>query len=222
MTDVPKQDLIRYLSDTNTRVLAYHNQKELLAWGAVAFYFGLVGLVDYCVKDRLAPKGSLIAVTTAIFLILGMYVWTQLDLRRHMGHLTGVLPRVCAELIAMDKVSFDGLDWSVRPIQEFKRQRRPGDSVPFLFPKFIAEQYESVSKVHHRARLLLEIFPLLLMLATCVFLVKVIVDSSLPTGWKLTIPPSTSQNKPCPAISQELTPTSNREFPGPPWAIQTN
>ena len=135
MTDVQKQDVIRYLSDAYTRVLTYHNQKELLAWGAIAFYFGLGALVDACIKDNLAGKYSLATLMVLVCVLLVWYVVTQLKLRRHMGRLTAVLPRICGTLIAMNKAEFDLLDWSLEPLDP----HQPEAELSNIYPVFVVE-----------------------------------------------------------------------------------
>lgn len=193
MTTLPIQDVVRYFSDVNTRVLTYHNQKELLAWGAIAFYFGFGALVDACIKDNLAGKESLTALMVLVCGLLIWYVLTQLQLRRHFGRLTAVLPRICMALIAMDKQEFDSLDWSLEAIDP----KKPESSLANLFPPFVCEEYRKVKAMPHFARWLLEVLPLAVLVAACIFFVCVIQQSALASGWKVVHRPAVVQAPPC-------------------------
>jgi hypothetical protein len=170
---VNRSDLVRYLSDTNTRVLTYHNHKEVAAWAAVAVLFTYSAVIVQCVDKGIGSKIGLSFVTLLVGSFVFWYVHEELMLRREMSILTFVLPRLAFRLLEMPDDEFDALDWRMGDINE----NTYVISASLAAPAFVLEDSQQISRLMNPSRRILELLTRGLIALTIAALIWIIVNS---------------------------------------------
>jgi hypothetical protein len=173
----PKSEVLKFLSDANTRVLTYHNHKEVSAWGAVAFFYVFGAAVFGLVTRPFGSRVILSIWTVGVAIFVYRYILTQLALRRSMSEMTMVLYRLAAEVLIKNETELAELDWTTRPL-DFPSTGR--GTLDFAMPRFVVDEYDRVRKTEHVARGQLESYPLIIFGLAVAVLVFLIWQSNLP------------------------------------------
>jgi hypothetical protein len=172
-----KSDVVKFLSDHNTRALTYHNHKEASAWGGVVFFYAFASVLIGLIEKKIGSKIILgfWALLSGVF--ISVYVHIQLGLRRYMSNLTLVLPRVCTKILAMSTEDFAKLDWSLRGLGE---PETGNGTLEFHLPNFVVEEYNLAATKEHLSRWRLELYPLLLIAVAGFVVLDLLYLSKLP------------------------------------------
>jgi RimJ/RimL family protein N-acetyltransferase len=144
-----KSEMLKYISDLNTRALTYHNHKEASAWTALALYYLMMfaWIVPLALHEPLLNQrlwrwigvGVLAIVTGGV----AYYIKKQLDLRRYFGDVTGACYILGAKCLHMDENQINKLDLS----------GGVGNHRDRAIPQFIRHEMDNVAKVPHRERM---------------------------------------------------------------------
>jgi RimJ/RimL family protein N-acetyltransferase len=144
-----KSEILKYISDLNTRALTYHNHKETSAWAALALYYLMMfaWIVPLALHEPLLNQrywrwigvGVLAIVTVGV----AYYIKNQLNLRRYFGDVTGACYILGAKCLQMDDNQINKLDLSGGV--ENHRDR--------VIPQFIRHEIDNVARVPHRERM---------------------------------------------------------------------
>jgi len=138
-----KEIILRYLSDLRAHEGAYHNHKELSAWGAIALAVLIAGpLLASVIGGHPNPiwlRWIVLAVVAVIWIGLWLYIRMQFHLRSWAANVVNACGYWSTVVLTMD-------DSDIEP-ERFKLEPRP-DRIkqgPYTLPACVAEYAEHLA-----------------------------------------------------------------------------
>jgi hypothetical protein len=114
MPSLTRGDMVKYLTETRSHFLSYHNHKETLAWASIVLYLGAVGAVGlpvgrmYAWQCTLYTLGSLLALALA-----SSYARRQFNMRELASRIIMACNLLILELLAG---TIQAEDWTAKDI----------------------------------------------------------------------------------------------------------
>ena len=116
-----KGEVLKYLADTKSFFLVYHNHKETMAWAGIVLFVALLTAL-FNIIDKIVPKpnssGSfdcnifatkfLLTLAIVFFAgIVGWYIQTQFEARRFAASINAACFRLTAEILGSTSTELD-------------------------------------------------------------------------------------------------------------------
>ena len=182
---VTKDDFLKYLSDTATREVSYHNHKETITWAAILLYFVLMIEV---VKDlRSGPFVATFFIVGAFIIVLYILRY-QHRLRKEAANLIGACYRLIAEYLPKDDEYLQDVDFTVISLQKETKQFPKSDyglagQYPYILPNFLLDMMKKMNQVGHEPRIGLERGSYLLVIFGFIITFGIIWSAILEVIW---------------------------------------
>lgn len=157
------ENIIKYLSDTNTRYGTYHNHKENMAWGVVVLYYAFaLKLIDLSFTH---PVGTSLQkwVTATFLVVVTLIAWfvlyKQLSLRRDAADVYAGCQRLASICLTLDPPALLKMNWDVL------EPSRIGAPFQNYLPARLLQEAEAMSRLGQQSRRRLEFLSYCLLLA---------------------------------------------------------
>jgi len=182
---VSKDEFLKYLSDTATREISYHNHKETIAWAAIVIYFVLI--IEVVKSLRSWPFLATFLILGALIVVFGVLFY-QYRLRKEAANLIGACYRLIVECLPKDGECLQNLDFTVTPLQKegekvSKRNYRPAGRYPYVMPNVLLDMMKKMNQVGHEPRIGLERGSYLLVIFGFVIALAIIWSGILEVMW---------------------------------------
>ncbi len=148
-----KADVLKYLSDARAHYAAYHNHKEVSAWAGVLLYVIFATQIAFAPSELLKTDAAVCSaylLVVILWLVVLLYLYIQLDLRRWAANCIGAALLLGTEYLTKEQKDIKAEDWSLKDIPD------AGHHSPHVLPKIVFDKAQELDRKGHRARRWLE------------------------------------------------------------------
>jgi hypothetical protein len=182
---VTKDDFLKYLSDTATREVSYHNHKETIAWAAILLYFFL--MIEVVKSLRSWPYVATF-FSLGAFIVVVYILHYQYRLRKVAANLVGACYRLIVEYLPKDDACLQNVDFTVAPLQKERKNFLKSNygttgQYPYILPNFLLDMMKKMNQVGHEPRIGLERGSYLLVIFGFIITLGIIWSAILEVIW---------------------------------------
>jgi hypothetical protein len=151
---IKKEDVLKYLSDTRSHYLQYHNHKEASAWAAAALYILFLIQISTAIKEKLScdlvylVMGFIVVIGVAVFI----YLQAQFSMRRNAANYIAACFALIVEYLHKEDIDI-GKDGDVFKLEETTDNNHHS---PHILPKVILTKARHFDTIGHGTRKRLE------------------------------------------------------------------
>jgi len=182
---VTKDNFLKYLSDTATREISYHNHKETIAWAAIVIFFVLI--IEVVKSLRSWPFLATFLLLCALIVVLFVLRY-QYRLRKEAANLIGACYRLIIEYLPKDDECLQNVDLTVVPLQKERKKfpkgdYRPTGHYPYVIPNILLDMMKKMNQVRHEPRIGLERGSYLLVIIGFIITLGIIWSGIIEVIW---------------------------------------
>ncbi|GEM_PF-5893609 len=157
---ISKDNVLKYLTDTKSFFVTYHNHKETGAWAGIALFVPLLALMAN-LTDKVYPSTSdvcqvnfwKLGATVAIVLFAALvlfYVRKQFELRKFAGNVNAACFRLSLEYLKINESDIDENLFNLVNDTDEEIQAK------YYLPKFLLDEVDIVKSMGTKAQKTLE------------------------------------------------------------------
>jgi hypothetical protein len=152
--NIPKADVLKYLSDTRSHYAQYHNHKEASAWAAAALYILFLIQIFNSINRELSclqyHRIAVLLVIVVLAIAVIFYLKAQFRMRRNAANYIAACFALAAEYLVKEEAQINAEAFAL--VQTTDNQHHS----PHILPKAILDKAADFDKIGHGTRKLLE------------------------------------------------------------------